>query len=62
LVGYLGQPGRKHDHSRESDSGPVRTYDVTNAASQQQLSRVKHGDNLTDINSRIAVVSIAPRS
>lgn len=43
-------------------SGPVRTYNVTNPTSQQQLSRVKPGDNLTDINSRIAVVSITPRS
>jgi len=44
------------------NSGPVRTYNVTNPASQQQLSRVKPGDSLTDINSRIAVVSITPRS
>jgi hypothetical protein len=44
------------------NSGPVRTYNVTNPASQQQLSRVKPGDNLTDINSRIAVVSITPKS
>ena len=44
------------------NSGPVRTYNVTNPASQQQLSRVKPGDSLTDINSRVAVVSITPRS
>jgi len=44
------------------NSGPVRTYNVTNPASQQQLSRVKPGDSLTDINSRIAVVSITARS
>jgi hypothetical protein len=44
------------------NSGPVRTYNVTNPASQQQLSRVKPGDSLTDINSRIAVVSITPKT
>lgn len=44
------------------NSGPVRTYNVTNPASQQQLSRVKPGDSLTDINSRVAVVSITPKS
>ena len=44
------------------DSGPVRTYNVTNPASQQQLSRVKPGDSLTDINSRVAVVSITPKA
>ena len=44
------------------NSGPVRTFNVTNPASQQQLSRVKPGDNLTDINSRVAVVAITPRS
>jgi hypothetical protein len=44
------------------NSGPVRTYNVTNPASQQQLSRVKPGDSLTDINSRLAVVSITPRT
>lgn len=44
------------------NGGPVRTHNVTNPASQQQLSRVKPGDSLTDINSRIAVVSITPRT
>jgi hypothetical protein len=44
------------------NSGPVRTYNVTNPASQQQLSRVKPGDSLTDINSRVAVVSITPKA
>jgi hypothetical protein len=44
------------------NSGPVRTFKVTNPASQQQLPRVKPGDSLTDINSRIAVVSITPKS
>jgi hypothetical protein len=44
------------------NSGPVRTYNVTNPASQQQLSRVKSGDSLTDINSRVAVVSITPKA
>ena len=43
------------------DSGPVRTYNVTNPASQQQLPRVKPGDSLTDINSRVAVVAITPK-
>jgi hypothetical protein len=43
-------------------SGPIRTYNVTNPASQQQLSRVNPGDSLTDINSRIVVVSITPKS
>jgi len=43
------------------NSGPVRTFNVTNPASQQQLSRVKPGDSLTDINSRVAVVSITPK-
>jgi hypothetical protein len=35
---------------------------VTNPASQQQLSRVKPGDSLTDVNSRVAVVSITPKA
>ena len=38
------------------------TYNVTNPANQQQLSRVKPGDSLTDINSRVAVVSITPKA
>jgi hypothetical protein len=35
---------------------------VTNPPSQQQLSRIKSGDSLTDIDSRVAVVSITPKS
>ena len=42
--------------------GEVRTYDVTTPASRQQLSRVKQGDNLTEINGRVAVVAITPKS
>jgi hypothetical protein len=42
--------------------GPVRTYDVTTAAGRQQLPRVKQGDNLTEINSRLVVASITPKA
>jgi VCBS repeat-containing protein len=42
--------------------GEVRTYDVTTDAGRQQLSRVKQGDNLTAINSRLVVASITPKS
>jgi hypothetical protein len=42
--------------------GEVRTYDVTTPEGRQQLPRVKRGDNLTEINRRLAVVSITPKS
>jgi hypothetical protein len=42
--------------------GEVRTYDVTTDIGRQQLSRVKQGDNLTEINSRLVVASITPKS
>ena len=42
--------------------GEVRTYNVTSEAGRQQLSRVKPGDSLTEINSRLAVASITPRA
>lgn len=42
--------------------GEVRTYDVTSEAGRQQLSRVKPGDSLTEINSRVMVASITPRA
>jgi hypothetical protein len=42
--------------------GEVRTYDVTTDAGRQQLPRVKQGDNLTEINSRLVVASITPKS
>jgi VCBS repeat-containing protein len=42
--------------------GEVRTYDVTTDAGRQQLPRVKQGDNLTQINSRLVVASITPKS
>ena len=42
--------------------GEVRTYDVTTDAGRQQLPRVKQGDNLTEINSRLVVAAITPRS
>ena len=41
--------------------GEVRTYDVTTDAGRQQLPRVKQGDNLTEINSRLVVASITPK-
>jgi hypothetical protein len=44
------------------NSGPVRTYDVTTQAGRQQLLRVKVGDSLTEINSRLAVASITPKA
>jgi hypothetical protein len=42
--------------------GAVRTHDVTTAAGRQQLSRVKRGDNLTEINSQLVVASITPKA
>ena len=42
--------------------GEVRTYDVTTDAGRQQLPRVKQGDSLTEINSRLVVAVITPRS
>jgi hypothetical protein len=42
--------------------GEVRTYDVTSEMGRQQLPRVKPGDSLTVINSRLVVASITPRS
>jgi hypothetical protein len=41
--------------------GEVRTYDVTTDMGRQQLPRVKRGDSLTEINSRLVVASIKPR-
>ena len=41
--------------------GEVRTYDVTTDAGRQQLPRVKQGDSLTEINSRLVVAEITPR-
>ena len=42
--------------------GEVRTYDVTTDAGRQQLPRVKQGDNLTELNSRLVVASITAKS
>ena len=42
--------------------GEVRTYDVTTPAGRQQLPRVKQGDNLTEINSKVVVASITPKT
>jgi hypothetical protein len=42
--------------------GEVRTYNVTTDAGRQQLPRVKQGDSLTEINSRLVVASITPKS
>lgn len=42
--------------------GEVRTYDVTTDIGRQQLPRVKQGDSLTEINSRLVVASITPKS
>jgi hypothetical protein len=42
--------------------GEVRTYDVTTDAGRQQLPRVKQGDNLTEINSKLVVASITPKA
>jgi hypothetical protein len=44
------------------NSGPVRTFKVTTPAGREQLSRVKPGDSLTDINSQLLVVSITPKT
>ena len=44
------------------NSGPVRTYNVTTEAGRQQLPRVKVGDSLTEINSRVAVVAITTKT
>ncbi len=44
------------------NSGPVRTYNVATEAGRQQLPRVKVGDSLTEINSRVAVVAITTRT
>ena len=41
--------------------GEVRTYDVTTDAGRQQLPRVKQGDSLTQIDSRLVVASITPK-
>jgi len=43
------------------NSGPVVTYNVTTPAGREQLSRVKPGDSLTDINSTVVVVAITPK-
>jgi hypothetical protein len=42
--------------------GEVHTYDVTTDAGRQQLPRVKQGDSLTELNSRLVVASITPKS
>jgi hypothetical protein len=42
--------------------GEVRTYDVTTDAGRQQLPRVKQGDSLTELNSRLVVAGITPKS
>ena len=42
--------------------GEVRTYDVTTDAGRQQLPRVKQGDSLTEINSRLVVAAITPKT
>ena len=42
--------------------GEVRTYDVTTDAGRQQLPRVKQGDSLTELNSRLVVAAITPKS
>lgn len=42
--------------------GEVRTYNVTTDAGRQQLPRVKQGDNLTEINSRLVVAEIKAKS
>jgi len=41
--------------------GEVRTYNVTSEMGRQQLPRVKAGDSLTVIDSRVAVASITPK-
>jgi hypothetical protein len=42
--------------------GPVRTFNVTNPADRAQLSRVKVGDSVTDINSSLLAMSITPKA
>jgi VCBS repeat-containing protein len=42
--------------------GEVRTYDVTTDAGRQQLPRVKQGDSLTELNSRLVVAAITPKA
>jgi len=42
--------------------GEVRTYNVTSDMGRQQLARVKHGDNLTLIDSRVVVALITPNA
>ena len=42
--------------------GEVRTYDVTTDLGRQQLPRVKQGDSLTELNSRLVVASITSKS
>jgi hypothetical protein len=42
--------------------GEVRTYNVTTDIGRQQLPRVKQGDSLTEINSRLVVAAITPKS
>jgi hypothetical protein len=42
--------------------GEVRTYDVTTDIGRKQLPRVKQGDSLTLINSRLVVATITPKS
>ena len=41
--------------------GEVRTYNVTSEMGRQQLPRVKPGDSLTLIDSRLVVASITPK-
>jgi hypothetical protein len=41
--------------------GEVRTYDVTSEKGRQQLPRVKPGDSLTLIDTRLVVASITPK-
>jgi hypothetical protein len=42
--------------------GPVHTFNVTNPADRAQLSRVKVGDSVTDINSALLAMSITPKA
>lgn len=44
------------------DGGPVRTFNVTDPANRAQLSRVKVGDSVTDINSSLLAMSITPKA
>lgn len=41
--------------------GEVRTYNVSSEMGRQQLPRVKPGDSLTEINSRLVVATITPK-